>query len=337
MWDAPQPARPRRAPRGEAGADIVVVHLHGGDEYNHLPNADQVALVDRLTRSPDVDLVLGEHAHVVQPITKVTGKWVVYGMGNMVAPAGSRPGRERTRGSSRGSPFTGAARAGGSRSRRGGVRPDRLERLAPGSPIRVPSTWTGPSAAARQPAPPGRGRRRRRRCGPTLRRLPAAAESAPHWCRARPLELARRAPRTPASTWHPAAGRRVRGAADRDLDEQVVRPQRHGDPDACEVTGRAADPGLQRHHRSGRWTASRPTRRVWLPREDQLRRAARRRSGSSRLERVPAPPEAATPVTAAVDGSRLRRRRPPRRAYARALLANFGGDVGLAGARSPAG
>jgi poly-gamma-glutamate synthesis protein (capsule biosynthesis protein) len=59
--------------------------LHGGDEYDHLPNAAQTALVERLTRSPDVDLVLGEHAHVVQPITKVNGKWVVYGMGNMVA------------------------------------------------------------------------------------------------------------------------------------------------------------------------------------------------------------------------------------------------------------
>ncbi len=29
--------------------------------------------------------MLGEHAHVVQPITRVNGKWVVYGMGNMIA------------------------------------------------------------------------------------------------------------------------------------------------------------------------------------------------------------------------------------------------------------
>ncbi len=84
MWDAANLLGQARAAR-RAGADVVVVHLHGGDEYNHLPNAAQVALVDRLTRSPDVDLVLGEHAHVVQPITKVNGKWVVYGMGNMVA------------------------------------------------------------------------------------------------------------------------------------------------------------------------------------------------------------------------------------------------------------
>jgi poly-gamma-glutamate capsule biosynthesis protein CapA/YwtB (metallophosphatase superfamily) len=84
MWDAENLLAQARRARA-AGADVVVVHLHGGDEYSHEPNADQVALVERLTRSPDVDLVLGEHAHVVQPITRVNGTWVAYGMGNMVA------------------------------------------------------------------------------------------------------------------------------------------------------------------------------------------------------------------------------------------------------------
>jgi poly-gamma-glutamate synthesis protein (capsule biosynthesis protein) len=49
-----------------------------------------VALVRRLTASPAVDLVFAEHAHVVQPITRVNGKWVVYGMGNMVAQSDTR-------------------------------------------------------------------------------------------------------------------------------------------------------------------------------------------------------------------------------------------------------
>jgi hypothetical protein len=84
LWDAPNLLAQAHVARA-AGADVVVVHLHGGDEYNHQPNAAQTALVERLTRSPDVDLVLGDHAHVVQPITRVHGKWVVYGMGNMVA------------------------------------------------------------------------------------------------------------------------------------------------------------------------------------------------------------------------------------------------------------
>ena len=69
----------------EAGADIVIAHYHWGTEYDHLPDANQVALAEQLTASPDIDVVLGEHAHVVQPITKVNGTWVVYGMGNMIA------------------------------------------------------------------------------------------------------------------------------------------------------------------------------------------------------------------------------------------------------------
>ena len=34
-----------------------------------------------LLASPDIDLVLGHHAHVVQPFEKVGGKWVAYGLG----------------------------------------------------------------------------------------------------------------------------------------------------------------------------------------------------------------------------------------------------------------
>ncbi len=76
-------AQARRA--RAAGADVVLVALHWGWEYTTLPNPQQVALARRLTRSPAVDLVYGEHAHVVQPITRVNGKWVVYGLGNMIA------------------------------------------------------------------------------------------------------------------------------------------------------------------------------------------------------------------------------------------------------------
>jgi poly-gamma-glutamate capsule biosynthesis protein CapA/YwtB (metallophosphatase superfamily) len=84
MWDADNLIAQARAAKA-AGADIVLVQYHGGTEYSPLPNAEQVVLVRRLTASPYVDLVFAEHAHVVQPITRVNGTWVVYGMGNMVA------------------------------------------------------------------------------------------------------------------------------------------------------------------------------------------------------------------------------------------------------------
>lgn len=69
----------------EAGADIVMVAVHGGEEYQTEPNPQQQDVVERLTQSDDVDLVYGHHVHVVQPITKVNDKWVVYGLGNLVA------------------------------------------------------------------------------------------------------------------------------------------------------------------------------------------------------------------------------------------------------------
>ncbi|MGH9233383.1 MAG: CapA family protein, partial [Acidimicrobiales bacterium] len=68
-----------------AGADVVVVALHWGLEYQHEPDDQQRTLGPALVRSPDVDLVIGHHAHVVQPIEQVDGEWVVYGMGNFVA------------------------------------------------------------------------------------------------------------------------------------------------------------------------------------------------------------------------------------------------------------
>jgi len=68
-----------------AGADIVVVSLHWGTEYAHAPTSDQIALARRLLASPDIDLILGCHAHVVQPFEKIGSKWVVYSMGNEVA------------------------------------------------------------------------------------------------------------------------------------------------------------------------------------------------------------------------------------------------------------
>lgn len=84
MWDAPNLLAQAHAAR-VAGADIVVVQMHGGNEYQVKPTAEQEQLAKALTASDDIDLVYGQHVHVVQPITKMNGKWVVYGLGNLVA------------------------------------------------------------------------------------------------------------------------------------------------------------------------------------------------------------------------------------------------------------
>lgn len=68
-----------------AGADVVVVAAHVGTEFSSSVNAQQRELARVLTASPDVDLLYMHHTHVVQPWTKMNGKWVIYGLGNTVA------------------------------------------------------------------------------------------------------------------------------------------------------------------------------------------------------------------------------------------------------------
>jgi poly-gamma-glutamate capsule biosynthesis protein CapA/YwtB (metallophosphatase superfamily) len=69
----------------EHGAEFVIVSMHWGIEYQTEPTAEQVALAERLLASPDIDLILGTHVHVVQPIGWVGDEVVVYGMGNQIA------------------------------------------------------------------------------------------------------------------------------------------------------------------------------------------------------------------------------------------------------------
>jgi len=64
------------------GADVVVVSLHWGGEFRHDPTAYQRDVAVRLMRGDAIDLIVGHHAHVVQPIRRVEGNWVAYGMGN---------------------------------------------------------------------------------------------------------------------------------------------------------------------------------------------------------------------------------------------------------------
>jgi poly-gamma-glutamate synthesis protein (capsule biosynthesis protein) len=67
------------------GAQVVIVNLHWGDEYVTRPSSFQLALADRLTRSPDITAVVGQHVHIVQPIRIFNGKPVVFGEGNLIS------------------------------------------------------------------------------------------------------------------------------------------------------------------------------------------------------------------------------------------------------------
>jgi hypothetical protein len=68
-----------------AGAQVVIVSLQWGTDDRHQPAPAQVDLAHRLLADPAVDLIIGCHSHVTQPMQRIGNKWVVYGMGNLLA------------------------------------------------------------------------------------------------------------------------------------------------------------------------------------------------------------------------------------------------------------
>lgn len=75
----------------EAGADIVVASIHCCVEYVSDPTDRQEQIAAELAASGVIDLVIGHHAHVPQPIAELPGgprgegMWVAYGLGNFIS------------------------------------------------------------------------------------------------------------------------------------------------------------------------------------------------------------------------------------------------------------
>ncbi len=76
-------AEARRA--RQDGARVVIVNIHWGDEDVEQPSAIQRDLARRLTASPDITAIVGQHVHIVQPIRRINGKLVVFGEGNLIS------------------------------------------------------------------------------------------------------------------------------------------------------------------------------------------------------------------------------------------------------------
>jgi len=82
-----------------AGAEILVVALHWGDEYRMLPNSSQKRLAVFLF-DKGVDVVIGGHPHVIQPMELRINKadtldrhLVVYSLGNFISNMKTRDTR----------------------------------------------------------------------------------------------------------------------------------------------------------------------------------------------------------------------------------------------------
>lgn len=75
----------------EKNADIVLVHLHYGPEYNREPSDYQKEIVQKIIEL-GADIIIGGHPHVIEPFdfyetrnTKLDSGFVAYSMGNFIS------------------------------------------------------------------------------------------------------------------------------------------------------------------------------------------------------------------------------------------------------------
>ncbi|MDO5746849.1 MAG: CapA family protein [Actinomycetaceae bacterium] len=77
--------------RSEGKADVVIASMHGGTEYMAQANEQQQQWAKMLADSGVVDLYIGHHVHVPQPLAKIEGgvdgqgMYVFYGTGNLLS------------------------------------------------------------------------------------------------------------------------------------------------------------------------------------------------------------------------------------------------------------
>ena len=69
----------------QLGAKIVVASLHMGDPDSHEISQYQRSVAERVTKSGQVDLIIGHNSHQVQPVEMINGVWVVFGHGNLIS------------------------------------------------------------------------------------------------------------------------------------------------------------------------------------------------------------------------------------------------------------
>ena len=68
-----------------AGVDFIILSVQWGNEYQVNPSEAQSNLAESLLNSPNIDLIVGSHVHVIQPVGVFNDKYVIYGLGNFLS------------------------------------------------------------------------------------------------------------------------------------------------------------------------------------------------------------------------------------------------------------
>ena len=64
--------------------DVLIVAMHWGIEYINMPNDEEKEIAEYLS-SLGVDIIIGNHPHILQPITKIGNTIVMYSLGNFIS------------------------------------------------------------------------------------------------------------------------------------------------------------------------------------------------------------------------------------------------------------
>ena len=64
--------------------DVLIVAMHWGVEYTHDPTAYELDMANYLA-SLGVDVIIGTHPHVIQPVTWIDDTLVIYSLGNFIS------------------------------------------------------------------------------------------------------------------------------------------------------------------------------------------------------------------------------------------------------------
>ena len=64
--------------------DVLIVAMHWGTEYTHNPTSYEIDMANYLA-SLGVDIIIGTHPHVIQPVTWIDDTLVIYSLGNFIS------------------------------------------------------------------------------------------------------------------------------------------------------------------------------------------------------------------------------------------------------------